>query len=566
MKNKKFAIKWTQTPGYRGARNVNKPSSRLLKQLELMLLKEPKNVRVRSQKKPKTLTYTKFKSKLFRKRWPFRKSSASLNRIFFKKFTNRFRKQYIPVFKKIFGFKHANLYSLNFTKWFNRFFYPKKRFLAFQLFNLVRKFRRYRHARRKISKKVIGMPREFRVKYRQFLVRAITKSAPKFFKGGKKPKKKLRRFYRSKRIYPFFLRKEFRFKKTYLFNAFSNANYGFFSIKKRTHRVIHRFRRAQYRFGNYSFSNFSEESAVSTKHTSAAQSLLFFKDLRGFSHNLQSLQLQPAASLFISQKQKVNKLRYFLTNSHRRIPVKFFSKYFGFVRGSKKVSTAFTSLKRKNLKWYKKRLHSRFIKKHFTKKLSFSLTQQGKKIFNNFLSKRFFARKNYLRFKPFLGVFDRYNRVNYRFKRRRIKFFNFFKRYYKLFRNYSGAKKSKSRKFSKKFKRQKYYLHVFKSINNIFTNVSTPLGRSIYVYSAGRTQYRGSKRLSPIAIETMGKNISEILKNTEIFDIFVVFHCPIDFLTRSLLRGLRTNVKFSGFKYYLNRPHNGLRKRASRRV
>jgi ribosomal protein S11 len=178
----------------------------------------------------------------------------------------------------------------------------------------------------------------------------------------------------------------------------------------------------------------------------------------------------------------------------------------------------------------------------------------------------FIVKKKKAKFLPFLGFFSKFGRVFYKFRRKRIKFKKFFKKYFRLFRSFSGTTTKKFKKIRKHFSSIKLYLHIFRSINNIFVNLSAPKGRSVYVYSAGRTFYKGSKRLSPIAVETMGKNISNIFKASKIDNIYLVFHCPIDYLCRSLMRGISRNIKFSGFSYYLNKPHNGLRKRSTRRV
>jgi ribosomal protein S11 len=178
----------------------------------------------------------------------------------------------------------------------------------------------------------------------------------------------------------------------------------------------------------------------------------------------------------------------------------------------------------------------------------------------------FVIRKNRYIHSPFLGLFSKFGRNYYKLRKKRIKFFKFFKKYYRLFNYYTGKKtKNSKNSFRKKFK-IKHYLHIFKSVNNVFVNLTAPKGRSLFCYSAGRTFFKGSKRLSPIALETMGKIISKTFKASKVYKIFIVFHCRVDFRCRSLMRGMSKNVAFSGFSYYLNKPHNGLRKRSTRRV
>lgn len=565
MKSKKFVLKWSKKPDYRKS-FVSKPNSKLLKHLERMLLEEPKSL-VLSKKRPgnrQPITYARFRARTFRNKRPFRKSTASLNRIFFRRFTKKFRRQNISVFRQIFGFETDNLDALSFSRWFNRFFYKRHRILAFRFFHIIRKLKKYKYlVRRRGIKKFFSFTRDFRLKYRNFAVKVITRSAPTFFRSKRRL---IKRFNRVERIRPFFARKSKRLKASKLAYTFSAAAYNFFTLRRPLVAVADQAKSRQ-----TSFSYFFNELQLPVVGVTEDNNLLGSYRLSasvntggqplGFSSNLQNL----SANLRLSRRAS-NPLRYFFTNSHRRSPFKFFQPNRAFTRSSKLTATALFALRRKKLSFYRRKFAASYTKYRLANKLHFSLTQQTKKFGIKNPSQKFFSRKKFLRFKPFLGVFDRYGRARYKLKRRRLKFFSFFKRYFKRFRAYSGSYKNKFRDVSRNTFAIKHYLHVFRSVNNLFVNVSTPRGRSIYVYSAGRTPYRGSKRLSPIAIETMGKNVSEILKNSEVFNIFVVFHSPVDFLSRALLRGLRAYVQFSGFRYHLNRPHNGLRKRASRRV
>jgi len=563
MKNKKFILKWTKKPDYRKT-FTNKPNSKFLRQLERMLLDDTKKLDSNLRAKPLSKasvpgTYMNFRVKTSRGKRPFRKSTLSQNRIFFRKFTKKFQKQTAPIFRQIFGFDQDNLDAFTFSRWFNRFFYAKRRYIAFRLFHLIRKLKKYRFlSRRKGKKKFFVLSKNFRLNYRKFAVKTVTKISPKFFANRRQL---FKRFKRVTRIPPFYFLRKKRLKLLAQTNKFSSSNYRFFKLKKpmRLNLVQTKLRS--------SFFNFAEPTGTFLPNNrmspSSENKQYFLNYSRQFASASGYYEGFPG---FCKREKQVGKLRFFFVNSHRRVPVKFFQINKAFTRKGKLGSTSLQVLRRKKLASFKNRFLAAFARNRLINKFNFTLTQQSKALSSGYPSRKFFVRKNYLRFSPLLGVFNKYGRTSFKFKRRRLKFFKFFKKYFKLFRSYSGARKYKFKNFSKKRKLLKYYVHIFKSVNNLFVNVSTPLGRSIYVYSAGRTQYKGSKRLSPVAIETMGKNVSEILKNSEIPNVFVVFHCPVDFLSRALLRGLRANVQFSGFRYYLNRPHNGLRKRASRRV
>jgi ribosomal protein S11 len=567
MKNKKFVLKWTKKPDYRKSAG-RRPNGKFLRQLEQMLLEGPKksirakksNVQMRA---PVPLTYARFRAKTFKGKRPFRKTSASLNRIFFRRFTRRFQKQTPLPFRQIFGFASNNLDVFSFSRWFNRFFYKRRRLLAFRFFHVIRKLKKYKYlSRRRGKKKFFVLPKDFRVKYRKFTVRAVTRIAPNFFKSKRRL---FKRFKRTERVRPAFARKSKRFKAAKLHSAFASAAYNFSMPKSIRAPIVFNYALKVSQFG-VTLNNFStpmlDPFPVVSQPSSVDYSLSFAKGFRDiFYKRLNS----NAFAELVQRERCTNSLRYFFASSHRRAPLRFFQPNQTFSRSSKIAATALHVARRKKLNSYRNKVLAGLSRKRLASKLSFALTQQSKRA-TRLVSRKIFSRKKFLRFKPFLGVFGRHGRIHYKFKRKRLKFFGFFRKYFKLFRQYSGTRKNKYRKISKNVRNLQYYLHVFRSVNNLFVNVSTPLGRSIYVYSAGRTPYRGSKRLSPIAIETMGKNVSEILRNSEVPNIFIVFHSPVDFLSRALLRGLRTNIQFSGFRYHLNRPHNGLRKRASRRV
>jgi ribosomal protein S11 len=249
--------------------------------------------------------------------------------------------------------------------------------------------------------------------------------------------------------------------------------------------------------------------------------------------------------------------------SFRRFPPnKLFSSRFKlsfYLRSGKKRRLAFKRYSLPVSNRFKKRANFRLNKR----KIRYILSQRKN---NLFLDKILFVKKKKLKSLPFLGVFSKFGARRFTLKSKRKRYLKFIKRF---FNNRKYNRFGNSAKFVKNFKkvlRVKHYLHIFRSVNNIFVNVTAPKGRSVLVYSAGRTFYTGSKRMSPIAIETMGKEIGSSLKNLGISSVSLVFHSPVDYLIRAIIRNLSSSLAFSGFSYYLNRPHNGLRKRASRRV
>ena len=138
--------------------------------------------------------------------------------------------------------------------------------------------------------------------------------------------------------------------------------------------------------------------------------------------------------------------------------------------------------------------------------------------------------KKKYKFIPFLGIFSKLNRIRFKLKKRRSKFFKFFRKFFRQRKRFTGNYTAKFNRFAKKRSKISYVLHIFRTLNNVFVNVSTAAGRSLYVYSGGRTMFKGSKRLSPVAAQVIGRAVSSILLNSKIQRIFVVFH------SRSILR------------------------------
>jgi ribosomal protein S11 len=249
--------------------------------------------------------------------------------------------------------------------------------------------------------------------------------------------------------------------------------------------------------------------------------------------------------------------------SFRRFPPnKLFSSRFKFsfyIRSEKKRRISFKRYFVSPSNRFKKRVSFRLNKR----KIRYIISQRRS---NAFLNKILFVRKKKVKSFPFLGFFAGFGSRRFILKSKRKRYLKFIKRF---FNNHKYTRFGYSYKFHKTFKklsRIKYYFHIFRSVNNIFVNVTAPKGRSVLVYSAGRTFYTGSKRMSPIAIETIAQEIGLSLKNIGISAVSLVFHSPVDYLIRGIIRNLRPSLSFSGFNYYLNRPHNGLRKPASRRV
>lgn len=249
--------------------------------------------------------------------------------------------------------------------------------------------------------------------------------------------------------------------------------------------------------------------------------------------------------------------------SFRRFPPnKLFSSRFKFsfyIRSDKKKRLSFKRYFVSNSDRFKRRAAFRLNKR----KIRYIISQRKS---NSFLNKILFVRKRKIKSFPFLGFFARFGSRRFILKSKRKRYLKFIKRFFNEHKYGRFGYSSKFIKTFKKVSRIKHYFHIFRSVNNIFVNVTAPKGRSVLVYSAGRTLYTGSKRISPIAIETIAQEISSSLKNMGISSVSLVFHSPVDYLVRAMIRNLRSNLSFSGFSYYLNRPHNGLRKPASRRV
>lgn len=281
---------------------------------------------------------------------------------------------------------------------------------------------------------------------------------------------------------------------------------------------------------------------------------------------INSLQMT-ASSCSVERRRSIN-------FTYKRVPSKFFrffylkrasmplifDKSFFFSR-SKKVGLS--SLKRyySAVSWYNVRRRCAYFFRKYKLSTRFSLRNSYKHLFS-----RVFSRKKRFSFAAFFGVFDKLGSVRYRFRGRRARYMRSHRFKLRKHNLYSGAITKNFRRLLRKTRKLLYGIHFYKSVNNIFVNVSTQRGKSLYSYSAGRTPFKGSKRLSPAAAELMGKHVSYVLKSNKIGSVALVFHSPLNYLFRAVLRGLASNLKFSALKYHLSRPHNGLRLRLSRRV
>ena len=264
-----------------------------------------------------------------------------------------------------------------------------------------------------------------------------------------------------------------------------------------------------------------------------------------------------------------------VTNSTRRVPRKFFSllyrkqpafktKFANYFRSSK-YSNVILRFFRRRLPYYKRKVDFRRKARNLASKIHFFWVNRTNLKRKRVRKGNHFIRTRYARYQPFLGVFRSYSKPFYLYKRRRQKFFRYFNRLFSTRSFYYGISNFKKDLIYRKSDKT-FFIHIFKSVNNIFVNFTTKLGRSVFVYSSGRGFFKGSKRLSPVAVEAMGKQVSSLIKSSKIKAVGVVFHTNLDFLVKALLRGLRINVAFTSFKYHLTRPHNGLRKPASRRI
>jgi ribosomal protein S11 len=487
-------------------------------------------------------------------------------------------------------YRKFSLWALRFS-WHK--FYPR---IAYRL----KKRERYLRKKKKILRE---KRRKLKYLYRRnkklfySKIKLLKKKKLKIKTSKKKSKKKVKvKIKKKSKKIKKFKRKSFKKKKKYRLRPVfrRSRRYKRFRILRR--RYVHRskkyfFRRNQtFRF--LQTTRLSYKFPHSPRYFRTQSSRRIKKKIKSLRFNerqfkvlsrLSSLKLGFAKSGKVFFKRpfnfyKINKKQLFYTK--KRLPKIYFKNFFFkknlplayyFTRKSKKLGVFFKTFRKKRRKSryirykHRSRLPGRF--KRLFNKFRFYFSQlQGDRLSRKLNNKIFFVRRKYSKFIPYLGYFKKFGRKKFVYKRRRKKFFRFFKKFFSKFHAVSAIPTSRYNFFKRKAVKVRYFVHIFRSVNNMFVNVSAPRGRTLYSYSAGRTNFRGSKRLSPVAIETIGKAISLLLKNSKISQVGVVFHSPINYLTRALIRGFKSNLKFVYFRYYMNKPHNGLRLRASRRI
>ena len=538
---------------------------------------------------------------------------------------NRIKKRYYRKTPRLYATSPFRYQLLNerknrkkFLFWINKRFFGKRKRFVFRIFYFFRKLEkiRFNFKTKTVSSKALVSFNSnlFFEKYRKFSLWALSYSWYKFYPRSMRRlrrklwlirKKKKQSFLRIKNRLKRFRNKKLKNRKI------KKKKYKSFKkkLKKKRYKEKSRFAYTK-KYTRFKFSHrkFTRKRSF-RKFRQISRFLQVTKFAYKFPHNKRFFKVKSVKNLFNKSKFfNSNKVSLFgkknlnilydarphpykffkffrpsrgaLFQSKRRLPRLFYKNFFYkknlplgyyFTRGSKKYSVYFKTFKKKiNISRFLKFKHrSRipFRVKRIFNKLRFYLSKVKRSRFSVKLNKKiFFVRRKYSMFLPYLGYFRRFGRKRFIYKRKRKKFFRFFKKFFSKFHSVSAIITPRSKFYKKQASKIRLFIHIFRSVNNIFVNVSAPRGRTLYAYSAGRTHFRGSKRLSPVAIETMGKSVSLLLKNSKIFQVGVVFHTPIDYLVRALMRGFRTNIKFTHFKYHITKPHNGLRLRATRRI
>jgi ribosomal protein S11 len=102
--------------------------------------------------------------------------------------------------------------------------------------------------------------------------------------------------------------------------------------------------------------------------------------------------------------------------------------------------------------------------------------------------------------------------------------------------------------------------------NNFFFSVQTTWGKVRLVYTNGRTNFKGSRRYSYVATEEAGSNISKFLRSRGVKNFYIIFKSRFTTFCRAGFFGLISRLRCKRAFLRLLVPHNGLRKRSSRRV
>jgi ribosomal protein S11 len=397
----------------------------------------------------------------------------------------------------------------------------------------------------------------------------LKKNAPRFLKKKFAKKKRQRNIFKRKRslLRFFFNRRRFTRRRTYRIRLQRSR---FIKTVQLSYKFPHN--RILFKFKFLKKFNFK-------KRLGNRQIYKVFSGIKSPFYKDSFYSLYRLKSPKLLRPNRINSNQLFFTK--QRIPKIFIKNFFYkkllplsyyFTRSQKKFKVIFKTFKKKRklsrfLK-YKHKYRVPFRVKRLLRKLRFYIlkTKKLSKFSKNLNKKIFFVRRKYSKFLPYLGYFRKFGKKKFIYKKKRKKFFRYFKKFFSKFHSVTAIPTLRHKHYITQSRSVRLFIHIFKSVNNMFINVSAPRGRTIYSYSAGRTHFRGSKRLSPVAIETIGKNVSLLLKNSKILQVGVVFHTPIDYLVRALMRGFRTNIKFTYFKYYITKPHNGLRLRSSRRI
>jgi ribosomal protein S11 len=127
---------------------------------------------------------------------------------------------------------------------------------------------------------------------------------------------------------------------------------------------------------------------------------------------------------------------------------------------------------------------------------------------------------------------------------------------------------SKRRVPSSFFKPSFAYLHLTKTKNNVFYSFVSNKGQLLSSFSNGRTIFKGPRRLSTVAGESVAKMVLPSLRATKITSLFIVLRSAFSYLFRPAIRLFRlSNINIAGIRYIRCKAHSlGLRPRSSRRV
>ncbi len=112
------------------------------------------------------------------------------------------------------------------------------------------------------------------------------------------------------------------------------------------------------------------------------------------------------------------------------------------------------------------------------------------------------------------------------------------------------------------------FIYIRRTTNNVFYSIFSRKNKLLATFSNGRTEFKGSKRMSTVATEVAVKTIISYLSLNRTKAVFFVFSGRFNHFTRTAVKVFRSRkLAVVGFKYRMRKPHSiGLRLRASRRV